>query len=251
MLKNAYVIIFLACFFGLYLPSEARANSDNENRASVNLDYQTIPEMQFREIFHKYLCRRLNKQGSDIVINELKVMGNMAVPAGKVSFQVFQKTRKKLDGHVKVIAMVSVNGMLKNKVSLSAWVDVFESVVRTSRNLKRREVIKKGDVYLERINVSHLSKNVLTDIDRVIGLMVKHNVKEDTILKKWRLEKPPIVERGDKVIIVAESGTLKISAPGRVLEKGYLGELVKVQNSMSKKKLYAKVVNSQTVMVDF
>ena len=251
MRKAIHIMILLACFFGLCFPSEAKSVSKNENRAAVNQGYQSIPEAQFREIFYKYLCRRLDKQRSDIVVYELKVMSNRSVPVGKVSFQLFQKDRRKLEGYVKLIAMVSVNRVIKNKVKLSAWVDVFESVVCASRNLKKGKVIKKDDAYLERKNVSHLSPNILTDINKVAGLMVKHNVKADTILKEWMLEKPPIVERGDKVIIVAESGALKISAPGRVLERGYLGELIKVQNSMSKKAVYAKVVNSQTVMVDF
>jgi flagella basal body P-ring formation protein FlgA len=33
--------------------------------------------------------------------------------------------------------------------------------------------------------------------------------------------------------------------------KGFTGELVKVQNLMSKKEIYAKVVNSAIVKVDF
>jgi flagella basal body P-ring formation protein FlgA len=33
--------------------------------------------------------------------------------------------------------------------------------------------------------------------------------------------------------------------------KGYTGELVKVQNLMSKKEIYAKVVNGSMVAVDF
>jgi flagella basal body P-ring formation protein FlgA len=53
------------------------------------------------------------------------------------------------------------------------------------------------------------------------------------------------------VTIIAESDFIKISAPGVVLAKGYLGEIVRVQNSMSKKNVYAKVINDSTVMVDF
>jgi flagella basal body P-ring formation protein FlgA len=65
------------------------------------------------------------------------------------------------------------------------------------------------------------------------------------------LEKSPIVDRGDMVTILAESGDLRVTVPGRVLERGYLGELIRVQNSMSKKKIYARVINNSTVMVDF
>ena len=65
------------------------------------------------------------------------------------------------------------------------------------------------------------------------------------------LKKSPIVVKGDVVTIIAESSGLRITVPGRVLMKGFTGELVKVQNLMSKKEIYAKVVNSAIVKVDF
>jgi flagella basal body P-ring formation protein FlgA len=65
------------------------------------------------------------------------------------------------------------------------------------------------------------------------------------------LVRAPIVKRGDMVTILAESGGLRVSVPGKILEKGYKGQLVQVQNTMSRKKIYAKVINDATVMVDF
>jgi len=42
-----------------------------------------------------------------------------------------------------------------------------------------------------------------------------------------------------------------VTAPGRVLMKGCTGEIIKVQNLMSKMNIYATVVNNSTVMVEF
>ena len=141
--------------------------------------------------------------------------------------------------------------LVDTEVNLCGWVDVFESVVCISRNIKKGAIIKKGDIYLSRKNISHISPNIMTDISKVIGLMVKHNIKADSCLKEWMLKKSPIVDRGDMVTILAESDDLKVTVPGRVLMKGYLGELIKVQNLMSKKEIYAKVVNNSTVKVAF
>jgi flagella basal body P-ring formation protein FlgA len=212
---------------------------------------QSIQESTFREHFKEYVCRHLRKTESDVVVSGFKVKGNRPVPAGTVSFKLFQKGRIRLQGYVKLIAAVNVNGQVKNEVLLSGHIDVFESVVCTSRNLKRGEVIKKDDVYLAKRNASRLSPKVLTHIDKVEGLRAKHNIKADTCLKEWMLEKAPVVEKGDIVKIMAESGDLKVTVPGRVLMKGCTGELIKVQNLMSKKNIYAKVVNNSTVMVEF
>ena len=72
-----------------------------------------------------------------------------------------------------------------------------------------------------------------------------------TFIKEWMVERPPAVNRGDMVTILAESGGLRVTVPGRTLEKGHLGESIRVQNVMSQKKIYARVVNSNIVKVDF
>jgi len=212
---------------------------------------QTIPEAKFREIFQKYLNRNLNNSECDIVISRLKITGNVPVPEGTISFKQYQKGKRRFEGQVGLIVVVKINGVVKNKVKLSAWVDIFQPVVCASRDLKRGERISKADLYYVKRNISHISSKVLSDMNRIIGFMAKHNVKKDTSLKEWMFEKFPIVDKGDIVTIIAESGDIKVTAPGRVLMKGYADELVKVENLMSKKEIYAKVVNGSMVAVDF
>lgn len=246
-----HIVIILACFFGVSLPIEAKPVDKKGTRAIAKPGYQSIPEAKFQEIFRDYLSKRLGKEKSDILVSRMKAVGNKPVPAGRISFNVFQKEKGRLEGHVRLVAMVGVNGVVKNKVKLSGWADVFESVACASRQLKKGEIITKDDIYLARKNISHLSSKILTDPGKVVGLRVKHNIKEDTPLKEWMLERAPIVKRGDMVTILAESGALRVTVPGKVLEKGYLGELIRVQNAMSKRQIHARVINNSTVVVDF
>jgi flagella basal body P-ring formation protein FlgA len=225
--------------------------SKNDHQNVSHKNYQTITENEFRKIFHKYLHRNLNNQACDVVISRIKITGNVPVPAGRISFQQYQKGKRRLEGHVSLIVVVKINDVVKNKVKLSGWVDIFQPVVCASRDIKRGERIGKDDLYMVKRNISHLSSKILTDMNKIIGFMAKHNVKKDTSLKEWMFEKFPIVDKGDIVTILAESGDLKVTAPGRVLMKGYEGELVKVENLMSKKEIYAKVVSSSMVAVDF
>lgn len=251
MNKNICQILILLCILGFYSTSMGATISKNDRQNVTHQSYQTISETKFREIFHKYLYRNLHNQGCDVVISRLKITGNAPVPAGKISFDKYQKGKRRFEGRVSLIVVVKVNGVVRNKVKLSGWVDIFQPVVCASRDLKRGERISKDDLYFVKRNISHLSSKILTDMNTIIGLMAKHNVKADTSLKEWMFEKFPIVNKGDIVTILAESGGLKVTAPGRVLMKGYAGEFVKVQNLMSKKEIYAKIVNGSIVAVDF
>lgn len=251
MFKNVHVILLLAFFWGICLPSYAEPQPKKNSKAEINNSYQSIPEDTFRKYFMKYICRHLGKEESDIIVSKFKISRNKTVPIGKVTIRLSQKGAARLAGYVRLKAIVSVNGIEENSVQLYSWVDVFESVVCTSRDLKRKDVIKKDDVYLVRKNISHMPPDTISELSKVVGLMIKHNAKADTCLKERMLEKSPIVERGDMVTIMAESDDLKVTVPGRVMEKGYLGELVRVKNAMSKKEVYARVINNLTVMVHF
>jgi flagella basal body P-ring formation protein FlgA len=53
------------------------------------------------------------------------------------------------------------------------------------------------------------------------------------------------------VVIIAESSGFIITTLGKVKKKGRLGESIPVMNYDSKKILYARVLDSSTVKVDF
>lgn len=251
MRKAIYIMILVACIFAICLPHQTEGIEKKQVRELANPGYQLIPEAKFREIFKDYLCHRLSKAQSDVIISRFKVLGNRPIPRGKAHFQLYQKDTRRLKGYMRLVVLISVNGVVKNEVRLSGWVDVFEPVVCTSRKLKKGETIKKDDIYIERKNTSHLSTDIITDMNKIMGLIVKHTLQEGTCLKEWMLEKSPIVDRGDMVTILAESGDIRVTVPGMVLERGYVGELVRVQNAMSKKEIHARVINNSTVMVHF
>jgi len=249
--KTMRSMFFMILFLGPCMSYIAQPVAGEDIQRVIKQSNQSIQESIFRKNFKEYVCRKLRKAEPDVVVSRFKIKGNRPVPAGKISFKLFQKNRIRPKGRVKIIAAVNVNGQVENEVLLSGYIDVFESVVCTSRNLKRGEAIEKDDVYLARRNVSRLSQKVITHMDKAEGLRAKHNIKADTCLKEWMLEKAPVVEKGDLITIYAESADLKVTAPGRVLMKGCIGEIIKVQNLMSKMNIYATVVNNSTVMVEF
>ncbi|MDY7034704.1 MAG: SAF domain-containing protein, partial [Thermodesulfobacteriota bacterium] len=175
MIKTRHFIILMACFLGVCFPTEGEPVNKKDLREVVEQGYQSIPEVKFQEIFKEYICNRLGKEESDIIVSKLKIFGNRPVPAGKISFQAFQKDKRRLEGYVRLIVIISVNGVTKKRVKLSGWVDAFESVVVTNHNIKKGTIIKKDDIYLDRKNISHLPPNVMTNMSKAIGLTAKNN----------------------------------------------------------------------------
>jgi flagella basal body P-ring formation protein FlgA len=92
---------------------------------------------------------------------------------------------------------------------------------------------------------------VITDPEVVLGKRTRRAIGAKTVLRTNLIESPPLVKRGDVVVIIAESSGFIITTLGQVKKKGRLGESIPVMNYDSKKILYARVLDSSTVKVDF
>ena len=111
--------------------------------------------------------------------------------------------------------------------------------------------INTNDIEMMRMDLAKLPSDVITDPEVILGKRTKRAVGGKTPLRTNLVEFPPLVKRGDVVVIIAESSGLKITALGQVKRKGRLGESIPVINYDSKKILYARVLDSNTVKVEF
>jgi flagella basal body P-ring formation protein FlgA len=145
----------------------------------------------------------------------------------------------------------SVNGHFEKKVRATATVEVWGPVVVTRKPLGRYKPIVEDDIVLQTMDLANLSSNVLTDPAAVLGKRTKRAIGAQTPLRADSVELPPLVKRGDLVVIIAQSKGLKITTRGLVKKKGRLGDRIPVVNVDSKKVLYARVIDSNTVQVDF
>ncbi len=59
----------------------------------------------------------------------------------------------------------------------------------------------------------------------------------------------PVIRRGQVVDGVYQDGSLSISLKVETLEDGLLGQTVRVRNPKTKRELYGKVQNEQTVLI--
>lgn len=212
---------------------------------------QKISEAALREIYTEFVCRRLQKDAADVVVSKFNVYGEQDVPAGVMDFRVFQKNVRPLEGFVRLNVLVHIDGIVCSELRLSGWVDVFGTVVCAVRELKRGDLIRSRDVRLERRNISRASGRLIQDPAAAVGRLAKTTIQEGCFVKEWMLENAPVVERGDRVLILVESSFLRITAPGKALSEGEAGELIPVMNLQSEKMIHAKVRDAETVTVGF
>ena len=117
--------------------------------------------------------------------------------------------------------------------------------------IKRRQVITETDVQIVERDVSNMRNAGIPAFEEVIGKRASRAIRAGGVLYTDLVELPELIRRGDVISIVAESKGMTITTRGQASKGGYRGERIQVVNLDSKKQVYARVVDSNTVQVDF
>jgi len=232
-----------------WLPANVRLNIPA--LVHVSRRSQTISEENFLRQYTGYVAQQLKAPEGDFRISRFRVVGNGPLPEGELRVELANQAGGKGMGHVSLNAIVRVEGKIERRVVLSGWVDRFDKVVCTLRPLDRHAILSAEDLTLERRNVSKLPASVLRALEGVEGKRLKHRLKAGSVLLANAIEDPPLVKKGDRVTIMAESPCLMVTAVGIARDKGSEGDQIRVTNCTGNKEIIARVVDGSTVKVDF
>lgn len=187
-----------------------------------------------------------------VKIRDIRVRDNVILPKGKITYSVEPLKNTDFKGSVPLPLHFKVNGIFQKRILVTADIEVLADVIVTKRPLKRFRRISEDDIEIREKNLAELPSNIILDYEEVLGKRAKRNIGANRVLRSDLIEFPPLVKRGDVVLIVAESSGLRITALGMVKQReGRRGERVRLENIDSKKSLYGRVVDSKTVKVDF
>lgn len=184
-------------------------------------------------------------------IKPIKYSQDVTVADGQLSLQVKSPKHSDWLGSIPFTVFVLVDGKLAKKVMVPATIEVRSDVVLTAIPLGKYQIIESKHVRIEKMNLARVPENAVLYIEQAVGSRTNRNIAVNTILRSDQIELPPVVKRGDVVQVIVESKRMKISVRARAKESGAKGKMIRVQNLRSKKTIYAQVVDSQTVQVEF
>ncbi len=129
-------------------------------------------------------------------------------------------------------------------------ISVYGKVMVASHQLQRGSILTAADIKLSRNNLANLSYGYYETLSNGIGMKLKRRISAGTVLTPAMLTKPRIITRGQKVTIVAQSGSMLVRVNGKALDNGAIGDRIKVINIKSRKKLEGIITVAGEVKVD-
>jgi flagella basal body P-ring formation protein FlgA len=116
---------------------------------------------------------------------------------------------------------------------------------------KKSDVLRAESVTAKETNFNEKKPGYPSRLDDIVGRTLKKDVAAGTVVTYSMLDDPVVIQKGEVVNIVAESKKLLVRTKGKAMEKGRMGDSIRVKNALSEKEVFGKVVDDNTVLVKF
>ncbi|MBF7995246.1 flagellar basal body P-ring formation protein FlgA [Rahnella sp. SAP-29] len=127
------------------------------------------------------------------------------------------------------------------EITVTVKPDIYVPVVVAKNTLERGYKVGPNDIEMKKRNISSSRNGYLTDPDDAVGLTVKKRIRDMQVIVPSQLESELLVNRGQKVIMIAEQDGVEARMTGEAMKNGRKGDMVKVKNLSSKKTVTAVV----------
>lgn len=133
------------------------------------------------------------------------------------------------------------------EINVTVKPDIYLPVLVAKRTLQRGQRLTAGDVEMQKKNVTGLRDGTIANPDDAVGLTVRKRIRDRQPLSPSLLEQPVMVERGQRVVMLAEQEGIQAKTIGEAMKKGRRGDVIKVKNLSSQHTVSAVVAGPGVV----
>lgn len=187
----------------------------------------------------------------DTSVYRIEVLSNQTKTAldESLSMTIHPITLGEPLGLFSFIAEIDRNGNLVERAQVKIRIRKFADVLVTTDRIKRHDEIEEAKCEIKRMDVTSLREQPIASFQQVEGYRSKRNLQKGTVITSGQIEPVPDIEVGREVSIVYDSGLCRITVPGRSMESGSKGDIIKIKNKSSGRIIVARVIDGSSVAV--
>ena len=220
------------------------------NTASAS-EKQTITVEEIKKSATDFLLHTLPWEKEKVEIDIYYQGGKITIPAGEKLLVYKGRGGSKKIGRIPITLEIQVDGIFQKRIGINSRVMVFQKIVKTTRQIKRGEIFTTDNIHLETIKTERYLGNTIKNLEDALGYEAVSYLPNGRSLLQRSMKKPALGSKGEKIMILAEKNGMKITTPGILREDGYENTMVQVLNIESKKIIYGRLVDANTVKVSF
>jgi len=243
-----FLLVLLGSFFlfGKAFPQSALLPKEKGEASGQYLDRSEVARF-----LENQMQKALGDERKTVRVKDLQGGEKVPVPPGDLSWEARIPDRFYQGGTIPVSLILRAGGEKAREVRVQARVEIYADVVVARNSLRRHQVVEEKDVQVVNKNITLLPGDVATDLQDVLAKRMTLSVNSREVLRKSMVEVPPLVKKGDRVTLLVENPSFRITSAGEVKEDGRRGDRIRVLNLSSKKEVHGRVLDNHTVQVDF
>jgi flagella basal body P-ring formation protein FlgA len=114
-----------------------------------------------------------------------------------------------------------------------AFADTGMRVVVPNRDIARGETISQGDLVYGTIPSTNVFSGVVTSMNALAGMEARRMLRAGEIVRSDDVRHPVVVTKGSIVTMTFEAPGVTLTASGRAMSEGGVGDTITVQNPVS------------------
>ncbi len=192
---------------------------------------------------------RQEHEGDDIQVEATRLDPRLRLAQCELPLVTFAPHAQQRPGHMTV--GVRCEGRQPWTLYVPVRVTQHVEVLTLATSLTRGAVLRASDLRPVRRDLTTLPHGYFTKLEDVVGMEIRRPVRAGEILTPNAITQPRMVNRGDEVLLIVESGSLSVSAKAEALQDGALGERIQVRNLSSRRVVEAEVIDRHRVRALF
>ena len=136
---------------------------------------------------------------------------------------------------------ISCDGADSWAIHVPVQVQAFDQVVVSDMPIAKGTHLTTSDLRLELADVSLLYTGYFKSMTELEGFVARRPIPAEQIMSPALVDPAKMVNRGEKVMIIAEGPGISIRASGKAMEDGAYGELIRVKNTNSNKVVEGRI----------
>ena len=153
---------------------------------------------------------------------------DQSVPTGKIELRIKAGTRNPRRGQNSVSVEIVIDGKVYRTVGVQLNLRVFAPVLIATKSVGRSEAISQANAAMEERDITMLPDDVLFESPSG-DWTASAPIAEKAVIRRQWIVAPPAVKSGESVLVVVESGGVRVTEKGTAVQDGRPGDTIKVR----------------------
>lgn len=175
----------------------------------------------------------------------------LLVPVGKtigdLEFESFSLSDR--GDRFSAVLLVPSGGDIPAKHSINGTIEEVRVIPVFNRSVMPGEVIKASDLSWIKYPAKRLNSRAVYSSQQLVGMTVRRPASTDKPISNNDIQTPVAIEKGAAVTMTVRTKLMILTAGGRALEDGGIGDTIRVLNAKSRLTVDAKIISPGQVEV--